>query len=714
MNRNYFIKCCSILLLVALLTALTPLVSAAEGGGSLYITGYTVTDPAGNLIGSVSKENVVNITVSLKDTSDGSGQGDPAGLDITKLDDSFTGGDLTVTKTSPPDSPLRYEVRLSGLRYKGVGQTLRLQVGTAGQPDSYQTMEVTITEAVVYEAPPQPTPQPPAPPEAAPAPMVLVSRSEIRQPLEADQEMMVTVYFQNLSNMRLNSPVVTFTPSEGFSLASGSSSFALEDIHGKKTESIKVRIKADRTIPSSALSLGVELKFNYFNNVALVQGSTTDKISIPAQARESVPQPIVVVTRSPIEKPISAGEMVEFSISFRNAGGAKLVSPVVSVTPSDALTIQNETSTFLLPDMEPDATQSITVKVKAAKEITSSSQSVSTELKFSYDNGTTLTQGSVTDRVNLSANTTSPEAATPDAPIPNIVIRQYAYGGSSVAAGSKFPLSFTFENTGTRKIENVVVTVDGGENFTMNGSTNTFYYKSLSSGSSQTQEVPMQVVPAGKSGAQGITVGFKYEYVEKEKRSQASTDIRLSIPVYQPDRFQINDPVLPETATTGEEMEITMAYVNKGKEDIYNVEATVEGDGVETPARTQYLGNIIAGASGNIGFAITPDSEGELPLTLKISYENGDQQIQTKEFPIKLRVEAPYIPEEFPEEDAGSTASHGFPWLWVAIGGGGAMLVAAGIVLWKKKGAKKESDSGWDQWDQEDDTILENDSNGEV
>ena len=701
MNRNYFIRCCTILLLVALLAALAPLASATAGGGNLYITGYTVTDPAGNLIGSVVKGNVVNITVSLKDTSDGSGQGDPAGLDITKLDDSFTGGALTVTKTSAEGSPLRYEVRLTGLRYKGVGQTLRLQVGTAGQPDSYQTMEVTVTEAVVYEAPPLPTPEPPAPPEAAPAPMVLVSRSEISQPLEADQEMVVTVFFKNLGTARLKSPVATFTPSEGFTLMGGSSSFVLEDIQGRKSDSVKIRIKANSTIPTSSLSLGVELKFNYFNNVSTVQGSITDKISIPAQPRESVPQPVVVVTRSPIEKPISPGETVEFSISFRNAGAAKLVSPVASVTPSDALTIQNETSTFLLPDMEPGATQSITVKVKAAKEITSSSQSVSTELKFSYDNGTTLTQAAVTDRVNLSANTSTPDAATPDAPVPNIVIRQYSFGGSSVAAGSKFPLSFTFENTGTRKIENVVVTVDGGETFTMNGSTNTFYYKSLSSGGSQTQEVPMQVVPAGKSGAQNITVAFKYEYVEKEKRSQASADIRLSVPVYQLDRFQVNEPTMPETATVGEELEVTMAYVNKGKDDIYNVEATVEGEGVETPARTQYLGNIIAGASGNIGFALTPESEGEISLTLKVSYENGDQQIQTKEFPVKLRAEAPYIPEEFPEEDTGTT-SRSFPWLWVGLGGGAVVLAAAGFFVWKKRGGNKEKDAGWDQWDQED------------
>ena len=69
--------------------------------------------------------------------------------------------------------------------------------------------------------------------------------------------------------------------------------------------------------------------------------------------------------------------------------------------------------------------------------------------------------------------------------------------------------------------------------------------------------------------------------------------------------------MVPETVNVGEEAEVTMAYVNKGKDDISNVEAIVEGDGVDTPARTQYLGNITAGTSGTIGFALSPTDPGQ-------------------------------------------------------------------------------------------------------
>lgn len=44
-------------------------------------------------------------------------------------------------------------------------------------------METTITEAVVYEAPQPVAPPAPETPEASPAPMVVISRSELEQPL---------------------------------------------------------------------------------------------------------------------------------------------------------------------------------------------------------------------------------------------------------------------------------------------------------------------------------------------------------------------------------------------------------------------------------------------------------------------------------------------------------------------------------------------------
>ena len=36
------------------------------------------------------------------------------------------------------------------------------------------------------------------------------------------------------------------------------------------------------------------------------------------------------------------------------------------------------------------------------------------------------------------------------------------------------------------------------------------------------------------------------------------------------------------------------------------------GEGFESPAKVQYLGNVAAGTSGSIGFALTPEAAGAL------------------------------------------------------------------------------------------------------
>lgn len=169
MKDRIFKTGAALALVLTLIVSMLPLAAAANG--TLYVTGYTVTNSSGKATGSISKGATVDITVSVKDTSDGTGGADPKDLDIAKLDDSFSGSSVQVDKTSPDGKPLVYAVKFSGLTYKGVGQSLRFQIGKAGEPDSYQIMEVTITEAVVYDgsSSSSPTvqdtpPEPPRPP----------------------------------------------------------------------------------------------------------------------------------------------------------------------------------------------------------------------------------------------------------------------------------------------------------------------------------------------------------------------------------------------------------------------------------------------------------------------------------------------------------------------------------------------------------------------
>lgn len=524
--------------------------------------------------------------------------------------------------------------------------------------------------------------------ESIPQPSIIMSRSDVSHPIQAGEKMTFNVNFKNIGQTTVESPVVTFTPSDNLTINGGTSTFQLSDIPAGHTASTKVTVTADSSISSSNQNLGAELKFSYDSGNATVQASTSEKILIPAKtkSKESKAEPTIIITRSGINKPISAGESLGLTLTFKNVGRTTAISSVAVISTSDALTLENNTSTFVLGDIEPGKSRSIPVYIKAGKEIASSTQSVTADLKFSYDSGDTITQASATEHVNISANTSST-----DSPVPNIIVSNFEFGGDSVAAGGKFPLTFSFKNTGKLPVENIVATVDAGENFAMDGATNTYFYDTLGAGAELSQKIPMQTVPAAKTGAQTIGITFKYEYVDGTKRASSTADVKISIPVYQPDRFEIDLPQIEGEAVVGQEVSISLPYVNKSKGDIYNVEAEIEGD-VDTLVKTQNLGNFEAGKSGSIGFVVIPSESGDMNFSLKVTYEDSNQEVKTKEFPVTIQVQdAAPVDEasEEPMEEASSVNPHVIIVICLAA------VAAAGVIIFirkKRKAAKKAAE----------------------
>lgn len=298
------------------------------------------------------------------------------------------------------------------------------------------------------------------------------------------------------------------------------------------------------------------------------------------------------------------------------------------------------------------------------------------------------------------------DGATPLAgPVPNIIITNFAYGGDSVAAGSKFNLDFTFQNKGQVAVTNMVVTVDGAEGFAIAGGTNTFYVDALWAGYAMTQTVPMQALASAKSGAQPVTVNFRYEYVDAGARSSSQSDVKISVPISQPDRFEISDPVVPDQVIAGQENTVTMEYVNKGKGDIANVEATMEGEGFDATMKTQYVGNVASGTTGTIGYAFTPHASGELKTTLKVTYEDSDGQTKTKEFPLTMSVaDAPAADQPGASDSVeGRGGDRGLPVpAYVAIAVIAVVIIVVIVLLVrrrrKQKAKKNDIDEDWDDW----------------
>lgn len=425
----------------------------------------------------------------------------------------------------------------------------------------------------------------------------------------------------------------------------------------------------------------------------------------PEPTPETIPEPRAVFNSDGTSTSIAAGETKTITVYIQNAGTTAMRDPILTLKSSRSLLIMGSQD-YMLDDIRAGRDTAVTVTVKAPDKIESQMQTIDASLSFYYDNGTQLTGGSASGSVNVLSTVTkdTKDEETIASPTPIVILSKYNYGGSSVAAGSSTNLSFSFTNTSkTIKIENVMVTVTGGQDLMLNGSTNTFYFESVAASGSKTVTVPMKAAQLISASAQDVKIDVTYEYVDQNARKSGNATLSLSVPLYQPDRFELSEPKTSYTGYVGEETSLTIDYVNKGKSAINNVEATISGD-IDSPTPYQRVGTIDGGKNGTIAFAVTPQLEGENQVKIVITYE--DSNGNTKERVFEATVEAmAYEPTDPGMDDPGMIdpePAHTFPWKYVIIAVVAALIVLLIVLRIRKKKAKQKAEQAlWDKWDEE-------------
>lgn len=431
----------------------------------------------------------------------------------------------------------------------------------------------------------------------------------------------------------------------------------------------------------------------------------TEPKPAPEPTPETIPEPRAVFNSDGTSTSIAAGETKTITVYIQNAGTTAMRDPILTLKSSGSLLIMGSQD-YMLDDIRAGRDTAVTVTVKAPDKIESQMQTIDASLSFYYDNGTQLTGGSASGSVNVLSTVTkdTKDEETIASPTPIVILSKYNYGGSSVAAGSSTNLSFSFTNTSkTIKIENVMVTVTGGQDLMLNGSTNTFYFESVAASGSKTVTVPMKAAQLISASAQGVQIAVTYEYVDQNARKSGNATLSLSVPLYQPDRFELSEPKTSYTGYVGEETSLTIDYVNKGKSAISNVEATISGD-IDSPTPYQRVGTIDGGKNGTIAFAVTPQLEGENQVKIVITYE--DSNGNTKERVFEATVEAmAYEPSDPGMDDPGMIdpePANTFPWKYVIIAAVAALIVLLIVLRIRKKKAKQKAEQAlWDKWDEE-------------
>ena len=318
---------------------------------------------------------------------------------------------------------------------------------------------------------------------------------------------------------------------------------------------------------------------------------------------------------------------------------------------------------------------------------------------------TTTTAGVVTQSITIAqcmdVNPNPPEptatpeptpTAEPEYDYPKILVKDFSFGGNSVEAGKEFTLELTlFTTSGNANLQDVMVGLNFGELKGVSlasGSMNT-YVGEMAPNTTKTISYKMITDATIEPGAISINVNLT------SKNGEAAT-APISIPVTQPERFDITNMEAPETIMMGEEGYLSVTFVNKGKSAINNLSAEIQGDNMANPGQSQFLGNIAAGTENSVDFSVMAAAEGTINGKVILSYEDAKGEVKTLEKEFSCTVE-PMMDMGIDPMDPGmmdptvTETAPGMPvWGWVLIVVGVAAVVVVVVVVVKKKQKAKK------------------------
>lgn len=518
--------------------------------------------------------------------------------------------------------------------------------------------------------------------------------------IEANKEFVVSLKLENLSPaFSVNRAKLTVNVPEGLTIMDSSNTYFVDGagIPVRGSNTVDVRFKSSEKIMTENFQLSVSLEYNYWGREGLATGTENYTVFLPAKKTGAETQdgaPVLQVVRPKMD-PVKAKGSYEFDLLIKNVNKKVVAKNIkVTMTAGNGFTVVGRASNRFIREIGYDEPYTLPIKIRANKTIEAESLDLTLNFSYSYDQAGSLVQGSDSERITIPAIPTDPTKESEEAGTltPNIIVSSYSYG-DKVEAGEKFDLNLTFKNTSKEKaVENIVLSLNTGEGISVSSSSNSFYFEKLPKNGELPLNVELKAWEEAKSAAAVLTINFSYEYRSGKSITKGTTSESISIPVIQPDRFELGKVENVEMMV-GNEGYISIPYVNKGKATTSNISAKIEGEGFDSISKEIWVGNCNSGASGTIDVILTPNTPGEMIVKVLVEYEDPNSEKKTKEVELSYEVMEMYIepPTDIGIEDI-MPEENSNPKLKIILISGSLLLILIVLIVVVKKLKKRSNE----------------------
>lgn len=512
---------------------------------------------------------------------------------------------------------------------------------------------------------------------------------------------------------------VTLTMPDGLYLESASATQSVNFRKGASSISCKVTAKKDVT--DSVASIGIKSVYQYDSKQ--VQEDTTFSVRLRASQVSESTGKLVITEYKLGTSNLSYNGNTDLTVTVQNTGTAamKEITMTLDGMATGSVTLKSGMDVQTLKELLPGQTSTFTYQLHA-DETVSTGTAILTATAACGEN-TSVAKIFVPCTGKPEDKGGSGEEG-PGSSKPQIIIESYTYGDgvTSVTGGSTFTLAMTLRNTSaSTAIQNIKMVVSSaaddqtGGAFTPASSSNSFYIASVGAGETFTESIDLIARADASPKSYGISVELSYDAIVDKKMQNLTSTETITIPVTQPDRFEVDDVQIDSMPYVGDSIYCSVSYVNKGKSTIYNLSIAVEGTGFTTADTNTYIGNVEAGSGDSFSPTLNTSEAGPVEGKIIFTYEDASGNQSTIEKPFSATVQEMDWGDDSgdmnPDEPADTNT--GLP-LWGKIAIIAGCVIAAGVivvVVIKIRKKKKKPASPYDDYDDGDDSDYDDQYN---
>ena len=484
---------------------------------------------------------------------------------------------------------------------------------------------------------------------------------------------------------------------------------------GGDTKNLELSLTADKELAAGTYGIPLKVGYKYYDGVETK--TRTDEITayirvLEADGSAAGGGKLIISGYKLSRSKVSEGQSFQMTVSLQNNGDSNYNNVQVDLSnlSSEAIAMNGELNTKTIPTIKKGETQNVVFSLLCNSKMATGNYQLT--INVSADELSSESGGGVSGNQSMTASVFIPitgtaakeDAGENNASKPQIIVDNYDYGGMSVTGGQDFLLQMNFRNTSPNySIENLKMVIDSvpdGDNsvraFTPSKSSNTLFVSSVNPGQPFSWDIDLYPKADAEPKSYGVEISYTYEAViDGVRHTDLSGKETITIPLTQPDRFEVTDPELYGPIYLGDQANLMINYVNKGKSKIFNLSVSLAGN-FTSGDMNSYVGNVESGTGDYFDTMLTPQEVGTLSGTATFTYEdaNGDTKEVVKEFSCDVMEMPTYEPDPMDPgiTDPGLMEPQGLPgWAnWVIIGFGVVSGIAALVVIGKLVQKKKQ------------------------